>query len=88
MVYARRTDTGHAAIRKALRKIGCTVYDTSRVGKGFPDLVARLGWRFRFFEVKSPGGELTEDQQEFYSHWKDFVRIVETPEEAVREMCQ
>jgi hypothetical protein len=37
-----RTDKGHKAIVQALRKVGCQVFDASRCGSGFPDLVVRI----------------------------------------------
>ena len=39
MTYRRRADKNHSQITAALRKIGARVYDASRVGGGFPDLV-------------------------------------------------
>ncbi len=49
---AARTDANHSDVISALRRVGCFVVDTSRLGQGFPDAVAmRLG-RVHFVEIK------------------------------------
>lgn len=81
-----RTDSTHAAIVKALRKVGCKVKDTSRVGGGFPDLVVRCGrftntsggpsfGKYVLMEVKQPKGRLTEDQKRFIEDWPEVVVV-------------
>lgn len=52
MTYARRTDTNHTEVIRALRRFGWCVCDTSRVGGGFPDCVAIRAGRVRFIEIK------------------------------------
>jgi hypothetical protein len=52
MKYARKTDTNHAQIVQALRAMGVGVYDTSMLGKGFPDLVTAHRGVIRLVEVK------------------------------------
>lgn len=47
-----RVDANHASIRAALRSCGWTVLDTSRLGHGFPDLLAARGGRIELIEVK------------------------------------
>ena len=96
MGYAKRTDSTHAAIVKALRKAGCQVKDTSRVGQGFPDLIVRVGrfqnvsepsqrpWgKYLLMEVKSPRGTLTADQRKFLAAWPETV-IVRSVDEALK----
>ena len=61
---AARTDENHAAIRDALREVGCIVQDTHALG-GFCDLVVVTpGGRVLLLEVKSPGGTFTPDEVE------------------------
>ena len=47
-----RVDANHAQIVQALRSCGWTVLDTSRLGRGFPDLLAARGGRVELIEVK------------------------------------
>lgn len=50
--HARRTDTNHQAIVRALRNVGWHVTDASHVGGGFPDLVVAKSGRLMLVEVK------------------------------------
>ena len=52
MRQAARTDDNHAEIREALRKVGCSVLDLSRVGGGCPDLLVWRWGTFYLMEVK------------------------------------
>ena len=88
MRRAARTDATQAAIVAALRKIGCEVQDLSGVGKGVADLVAKLRFRVVFFECKTKGGKLTPHQVEWHRRWAPHVCVVQTPEEAIREMTK
>lgn len=47
-----RTDANHASVVQALRSAGWTVVDTSRLGGGFPDLLAAKHGRIELIEVK------------------------------------
>lgn len=65
-----RTDTNQQRIIDALRRAGCTVRDTSSIGRGFPDIC--VGWRNRntLLEIKrGPNEKLTLDQQTFEASW-------------------
>lgn len=86
-----RVDTNHAEIVKALRKCGCSVYDLSRVGKGFPDLLVsfRNGNRrdLALLEVKAHRGRQTAAQLKFEADgW--MVYIVRTVDEALKVIGQ
>lgn len=88
--WARRVDGTHSAVVKALRKVGCQVFDTSRCGGGFPDLVVRATkrdiWqtpRILLVEVKTPRGKLTEDQKRFIADWPETV-VVDSVDAALR----
>ena len=52
MTYAKKVDENHALIVKTLRELGCSVFDCSRVGKGFPDLVVGKNNHTALVEVK------------------------------------
>jgi Holliday junction resolvase len=55
----------------ALRKHGAVVVDTSKMGRGFPDLV--IGYKNKYtilMEVKSsPKALYTQDQLRFMANW-------------------
>lgn len=90
MRRAARVDGNHAAIVKALRKIGCMVLDLSKLGRGVPDLLVARRFTIKFLEIKNPetGGALNEAQREWHDQWRGHVLVVESPEQAVREMCR
>ena len=85
---AAKTDTHHAEIRDALRKLGYTVIDTARMGDGFPDLVVVDADGFvTLIEVKSDGGGVTEAEAEFMLKLiNPAYRIVFSAEQAIRIM--
>ncbi len=79
---AARVDANHGSIVKALRRVGCLVVDTSRVGHGFPDLVCSMRRRVFLIEVKTARGKRTEDQVYFEAQgWP--VALVRTVDEAL-----
>ena len=65
MRWANRRDLNHAQIVKELRDAHIWVYDTSRVGGGFPDLVVCSRNCLRLVEIKSERGKLTPAQERF-----------------------
>ena len=92
MRRAANVDDKQAAFVAALRKIGCTVADTSGAGDGFPDLVVgRLGIHGRqnyLIEIKdgskSPSRRaLTPAQVKFHDEWKGQIAVVNSVDEAI-----
>lgn len=71
-------DSTHAAIRDAFRSMGFAVYDSSRFGQGFGDLVVSRDMQTAIIECKSPGGKLTPDQVKFHGEWRGRIYIVVT----------
>lgn len=71
-----KVDSNHGKIRDALRQCGISVFDASRVGNGFPDLVCALGGVTVLVEVKVPRGKLTRDQEAFKASWGGVIAIV------------
>lgn len=59
---ARRTDANHGEIARVLRECHWMVEDVHVVG-GFIDLVATRGGIVRLIEVKTPTGQLTDEQE-------------------------
>ena len=78
MTYAKRVDTNHAIVVKTLRDLGCTVFDTSAVGRGFPDLVCGKNQKTVLVEIKKDSkAKFTPAQQAFMLNWQGstVVRI-------------
>jgi len=70
-------------IKQYFQKVGCSVFDASRVGGGFPDLV--LGYRGHTLlcEVKDPEKDkLKQTQVKFIDNWRGQIAIVSSIEEA------
>jgi Holliday junction resolvase len=71
MTYAKKVDANHSVIVKALRDLGCSVFDTSRVAGGFPDLVVGKNSKTALVEVKADAkAKFTAAQQAFILNWK------------------
>ena len=70
MSYARRVDTNHSLIVKTLRELGCSVFDTSRVAGGFPDLVVGRNGKTVLVEIKADEkAKFTPAQEAFMLNW-------------------
>jgi len=86
--YAKRTDANHKQVVDDLRKWlhGCTVFDASGAGKGFPDLV--VGWKGHnfLFELKDPEKptsrrSLTDAQKKLFDQWQGQIHIAHSAAE-------
>jgi len=78
MTYAKRVDSNHSLVVKTLRELGCSVFDTSRVAGGFPDLVVGKNQKTALVEVKrNEKAKFTPYQNTFMQNWKGstVVRI-------------
>lgn len=78
MTYAKRVDTNHALVVKTLRDLGCSVFDTSAVGRGFPDIVVGKNQKTVLVEIKKDSkAKFTQAQQVFMLNWQGstVVRI-------------
>ena len=78
MTYAKRVDLNHQEVVKTLRSLGASVFDASRMGQGFPDLV--IGYKHQTVLVEIKSGEskkFTVAQLKFMADWKGsaVVRI-------------
>ena len=71
MTYAKRVDSNHSLIVKKLRELGCSVFDTSRVAGGFPDLVVGKNQKTALVEIKaSDKSKFTAAQEAFMLNWR------------------
>ena len=84
--YARKVDGNHSDTVDALRKIGCSVIDLSRVGGGCPDLMVGYRGCTILMEVKNVRGrnKIEDSQRDWIATWRgDPVHVVRSPEQAV-----
>jgi hypothetical protein len=86
-----RVDTNQTKIVEALRQVGASVAVTSHVGAGFPDIV--VGYRDvnYLFEIKDGSKppsrrRLTDDEQRWHNLWRGNVSVVNSVDEALREI--
>ena len=78
MTYAKRVDLNHQEVVKTLRSLGASVFDASRMGQGFPDLVVGYKQQTVLVEIKSSEQKrFTNAQLKFMAVWKGsaVVRI-------------
>lgn len=69
--YARRTDANHSEIVKAFRELGCSVFDSSRVAGGFPDIIVGKNGITVLVEIKSDEKKkFTAAQDMFMLNWR------------------
>lgn len=86
MSYARRVDANHSIIVKTLRELGCSVFDTSRVAGGFPDLVVGRNGKTVLVEVKADEkSKFTSAQEAFMLNWHgSSVARIDSVDAAIR----
>ena len=79
-----RADLNQLEIVEGLRKVGCDILVLSQVGGGCPDLlsVSKDGTNV-LLEVKSPGGKVKANQQEFMDRWRGVVYVIKSLNEAL-----
>lgn len=86
MAYAKRVDSNHSDIVKTLRDLGCSVFDTSRVAGGFPDLVVGRNNRTVLVEVKADEkSKFTPAQELFMMNWRGSTVVrIDSVDSAIR----
>jgi hypothetical protein len=86
MSYARRVDANHSLIVKTLRDLGCSVFDTSRVAGGFPDLVVGINQVTCLVEIKADEkSRFTPAQEAFMLNWRgSTVARIDSVDAAIR----
>ena len=87
-----RTDANQANIVRGLRKIGCTVFPTSNLGSGFPDILVGFRGHNWLFEIKDSNQKpseqnLTDDEKDFHCAWSGQVAVIRSVEDAMDVMC-
>lgn len=85
---AKRVDRNQNEIVKALRSLGCSVFITSMVGKGFPDIVVGLRGNSYLFELKNgknakSSQKLTQYEIKFKQYWKGHYEIITSVDDVI-----
>ena len=89
MRRAAKRDANHAPIVNTFRQMGCTVFETDRVGEGFPDVVLGLLGASHLIEIKNPAthygrGGLNKTQSAFAASWRGSpVTVITSEDEAM-----
>ena len=78
-----KIDNNHNEIRQAFETIGFTVYSTSSLGGGYPDLSIYKRGKMALVEVKSGKAKLTEAEKEFFHDWKDVTYSVRSIDDVI-----
>jgi hypothetical protein len=86
----KRTDSNHAEIIKALRKIpNLSVFSTHEVGKGFPDIV--IGYKGINYLIEIKDGnkppsarKLTPDEVKFHQEWSGKISTIKNLDELLQ----
>ena len=72
----RPRDINHAAIAETYRALYCSVFDTSMVGFGYPDLTVGIGGQTHLVEIKGEDGKLRASQELFIKTWRGAKVVV------------
>lgn len=83
MRRAAKVDANHTKIVASIRAFGFSVYNTSAVGQGFPDIVCGYGGRTFIVEIKDGAKypserRLTPAQETFRGSWLGNYVVLET----------
>lgn len=91
MRRAARIDANQNEIVNAARGVGCSVWITSAMGAGAPDLVIGCPRTFQNFMVEVKDGSLspsrralTPDEAKFHRDWRGQICIIESVEQLYR----
>lgn len=85
---AARRDANHKDVADTFRALGCSVFETDRVGGGWPDAVVGLLGVSHLIEIKNPEthygrGGLNTNQSAFSAAWKGSpIIVITSPDEA------
>jgi lambda repressor-like predicted transcriptional regulator len=83
-MYNKRTDRNQQDIVDALRRVGCSIQDLSKVGGGCPDLLISFRGKNILLEVKTDTGRLNALQVDFHATWHGPLYVVKSVNEALK----
>jgi Holliday junction resolvase - archaeal type len=87
--YSSKADANQTEIVKALRAVGASVFITSNVAKGFPDLVVGYNGINYLVEIKDGKKQPSEQklkphQIELHASWRGQICVVNSVEQALK----
>ncbi len=83
MYSKKRVDSNQKQVVQELRELGYSVALTHIIGNGFPDfLVAKDGFSVPV-ELKSEGGKLTKDEEDFHKNFTGTIVIAFNTQDVV-----
>jgi hypothetical protein len=85
---AHKIDANQADIKAVFLRLGWSVFDTSGVAGGFPDLLCALRGHTVAVEIKSAKGELTPPQVRFHREWQGEIATVRTIDDVLALITQ
>lgn len=85
---AKRIDANQKEIVEAFRSLGCSVFITSAVGKGFPDIVVGFRGKNYLFEIKDgdkfkSSQKLTEPERLFFRDWSGQCAVINCVDQVI-----
>lgn len=83
--YRQKPDQNQPEIVTGLLKMGCSVYDASRVGE-ITDLIVGYKQCNIMMEIKMPKGKLSPSQKDWHRDWRGYSCVVHSLEEAIAEV--
>lgn len=72
----RPRDENHGAITEAYKAMYCSVFDTSMVGFGYPDLTVGIAGQTHLVEIKGEDGKLRASQELFIKTWRGAKVVI------------
>lgn len=85
MIYARKKDANHDAIREAVRRSGWSVIETYQ-HPGMLDMLAARDGITVWIECKMPGAKLTAAERRIVECWPGIVIVAYSPDDAVTQL--
>lgn len=90
-MWARRIDANQGSVVSYLRALGWSVFITSPLGRGFPDLVVGCPGFTAVVEIKDGSKrpserKLTEDEVTFRERWTGNYILATGPEDAAKQL--
>lgn len=90
MTRAKRIDANQTEIVQAFRDLNCSVFVTSHVGQGLPDLLVGVSGMTALVEIKDGSKvpsrrKLTALENRFFSEWKGSKpHVIDSVDEVIR----